>query len=95
MSAGGLPTHSRAEMDALLNTYATGSAPGVWLSAAGMDLVGENKRKILIRDDPGGVYVGGVLVTDPADLRDFAQALMDMAQERVIGMHSTDAVAGQ
>lgn len=84
VNAGGhhLPTHDRVQMDALLNTYATGSQAGVWQTATGTDLVGANSRKIIVRDDPDGVYVGGVLVSSEADLRDFAAVLLSMAGAR-------------
>lgn len=79
-----LPTHDPVAMDALLNTYATGTAPGVWHTATGADLVGSNGRKLIVRDDPDGVYVGGVLVSSADDLRDFAAVLLGMAAERAV-----------
>lgn len=90
MNAGKhLPTHDRVQMDALLNTYATGGEAGVWQAGAGTELVGSNGRKILVRDDPDGVYVGGVLVSSTDDLRDFAAVLLSMAAQRA------DRVGGQ
>lgn len=84
MNAGNhhLPTHDRVAMDALLNTYATGDEPGVSVSHAGVELVGSNHRKLHVRSDADGVYVGGVLVSSVTDLRDFAAVLLSMAAER-------------
>jgi hypothetical protein len=36
----------------------------VYPRADGIDAVGVNHRRLLIRDDPDGLYVGGALFTD-------------------------------
>lgn len=85
-----LPTHDPVAMNGLLNTYATGTEAGVWTGRAGVELVGVNGRKLIVRDDPDGVYVGGVLVTCVTDLRDFAAVLLSMAGERDLTVHEVD-----
>lgn len=76
-----LPTHDAVAMNGLLNTYATGTAPGIWHTATGCDAVGSNGRKLIVRDDPDGVYVGGCQISSPDDLRDLAAILLGMAGE--------------
>lgn len=56
------------EPDAHLNSYETGLTQGVYDHGAMLSVVGANGRRLLIRDDADGVYVGGVLITEPVVL---------------------------
>lgn len=44
-----------------------------------LDVVGANRRRLLVRDDADGAYVGGCLIADPHDLDDLIAKLGDLS----------------
>lgn len=66
-------------------TYANdrGAAPGVWPKTRSLPRhfqIVDERRALLVLDHHGVVEIGGVKVTDPAALTEFAARLTDLAQ---------------
>lgn len=78
------PDHDTIAADAQANSYQSGVPvpPGVYTQAALTSVVGANERRILVADMPEGVYVGGVLISDPGDLANLAGILAGLALRR-------------
>lgn len=66
-------------VDAHLNSYVSDLPQGVYDHGTTLSVVGANGRRILVRDDVDGVWIGGVLVTDGAVLTALAHLLDGMA----------------
>jgi hypothetical protein len=68
--------HITASGDTYLN--GEGLAPGVYVdrgAIAGLIVVGENSRRLIVADVAGSLWFGGVEVTDPDALDLLAQSL--------------------
>jgi hypothetical protein len=80
------PDHDTLAADMRANSYLTGRDPGVYnpnmVGVPVGTVVGANGRRLLVADMPEGVYVGGVLISDPADLDEFAGLLAGLALRR-------------
>lgn len=63
--------HHDGDCQAFQHTYtASQGEPGVYPHSGRMvDVVGENGRRLLVRDDPDGIYVGGALLTNSQALK--------------------------
>lgn len=63
------------------NTYsAVGLWPGVWVEDERThSVVGTNGRRIIVREDADGLYVGGVLLADSGVVGDLAALLTTMS----------------
>lgn len=63
------------------HTYATGArGQGLHREDHGThSLAGSNGRRIIVREDADGLYVGGVLLTSASAVRDLSDLLSDLA----------------
>jgi hypothetical protein len=76
----GIGDHDSAEHgDTQCNSYETVRPQGFDLDGMTASYTGVNGRRILIREDADGVYVGGVLFGSAAELAEFARLLNAMA----------------
>lgn len=74
----GCPELTTEQVD---HTYATGTrGQGLHREDHGThSLVGGNGRRIIVREDADGLYVGGVLLTSHSAVRDLSDLLSDLA----------------
>lgn len=72
-----------AVLDRRFNSYETTREPGVVVEGAATSVTGANGRRILIRDDADGVYIGGVLITSRDDLAVLVSVLGELSHRRL------------
>jgi hypothetical protein len=64
------------------HTYETDDAPGVYPMRGGLpgrDVVGVNRRRLIVHASPDGLYIGGCLVDDPISVMYLADVMRDLA----------------
>lgn len=77
---------------AALNTYeTTDRAPGVYDDGGMRSVVGANRRRLIIKEQLGGVWIGGCKVESGDDLRKLAALLLAMATELIPAEREPDA----
>ena len=67
-------------MEQAINTYVDRRPEGLHSDLEGVSLTGANGRRIILRNDPDGLYFGGVLVTDKNTIRNLAHVLLTYAR---------------
>lgn len=76
--------HARHDSDcqAFQHTYISQGAPGVYVHGQGMvDAVGDNGRRLLVKEMPEGVYVGGAVFSNASAMK-LAAHIELMVQQR-------------